>query len=156
MNALVNSALIVALLGTALVFGTDAFSALVLQPALKRVDDPTLTSTMGNVHRYGDKRMPVPGVIGLIASAAAAVLLLLSGTLGGAIAAGLATLIWVTWLVLYVRISAPINRVLTAAADSHETPANARALQRDWDKIIWLRAALLGLAVLALALALIV
>jgi hypothetical protein len=32
----------------------------------------------------------------------------------------------VGWLVLYLRISAPINRTLTAAADAHETPANTR------------------------------
>ena len=56
---------------------------------------------------------------------------------------------------LYLRISAPINRTLTAAADDHETPANARALQRDWDRIIVPRAVLQGLAVAALCVSLI-
>jgi hypothetical protein len=51
--------------------------------------------------------------------------------------------------------SAPINRALTAAAEAHETPANARALQRDWDRIIVPRAVLQGLAVAALCVSLI-
>ena len=59
------------------------------------------------------------------------------------------------WLVLYLRISAPINRTLTAAADAHQTPSNARALQRDWDRIIVPRAVLQGLAVVALCVSLI-
>jgi hypothetical protein len=58
-------------------------------------------------------------------------------------------------LLLYLLISAPINRTLTAAADAHETPANARTLQRDWDRIIVRRAILQGLAVLALGASLI-
>ena len=56
----------------------------------------------------------------------------------------------VGWVLLYLRISAPINRALTAAADHDETPANARALQRQWDRIIVPRAVLQGLAVAAL------
>ena len=60
----------------------------------------------------------------------------------------------VAWLLLYLRISAPINRALTAAANRHETPANARALQHDWDRIIVPRAVLQGLAVVALCVSL--
>lgn len=60
------------------------------------------------------------------------------------------------WIVLYVRISAPINRELTQAAASQQVPANARALQSNWDRIITARAALQGLAVVALCLTLIV
>ena len=59
-------------------------------------------------------------------------------------------------MVLYLRISAPINRTFTAAADNHETLANARALQHDWDRIIVLRAVLQGLAVVTLGVSLIV
>ncbi len=56
---------------------------------------------------------------------------------------------------LYLRISAPINRTLTAAADAHQTPGNARGLQRDWHRIIVPRAILQGLAVAALSVSLI-
>ena len=43
-----------------------------------------------------------------------------------------------------------MNRALSAAADKHETPANARALQHNWDRVIAPRAVLQGLAVAAL------
>lgn len=54
------------------------------------------------------------------------------------------------WLVLYVRVSAPINRRLTSAANAGDVPPNARALQSDWDRIIVARAVLQGLAVAVL------
>ena len=58
-------------MSTGVVYGTDVFCALVQRPALARVDDATLTAVMGNVHRFGDRRMPVPGILGIIAAAAA-------------------------------------------------------------------------------------
>jgi hypothetical protein len=60
----------------------------------------------------------------------------------------------VGWLVLYLRVSAPINRQLTAAAQAHDIPVNARALQANWDRVINVRATLQGLAVCALCVAL--
>lgn len=95
---------------------------------------PPLTAIMGNVHRYGDRRMPAPGILGIIAAAASAIAAV-AGHPAESVTAGVAFLLLVGWVVLYLRISAPINRTLTAAADAHETPANARALQRDWDQI---------------------
>ncbi|MEJ1195010.1 DUF1772 domain-containing protein [Pseudarthrobacter sp. CCNWLW207] len=137
-------------------YGTDAFGALVQRPALARVDDVALTAVMGNVHRYGDRRMPVPGVVGLVAAAAAGMLATFGGNPAQAVTAGVAVVLLVVWTVLYARISAPINRILTAAVDNHETPANARALQTGWDRIIVLRATLQGLAILALGASLII
>ncbi|MFS4507026.1 DUF1772 domain-containing protein [Clavibacter sp. Sh2141] len=144
-------AALAAVLGIGLVFGTDAFCALVMRPALARVDDRTLTAAMGSVHRYGDARMPIPGVVGLVGSAAAAVTAALSGHAAAAVAAGAALVLLVVRLALYARISAPINHRLTAAADRGETLADARALQAGWDRIIVLRATLQGLALLAVA-----
>ena len=155
MTLLAQLAALLAILSTGIVYGTDAFCALVQRPAIARVDDAVLTAVMGNVHRYGDQRMPVAGIIGVVASAAAAVLAAVAGHTAASVAAGAAFALWLVWLGLYLRISAPINRVLTAAADNHETPANARALQRDWDRIIVPRAVLLGLAVVALGVSLI-
>ncbi|WP_323743159.1 DUF1772 domain-containing protein [Curtobacterium sp. VKM Ac-2887] len=146
---------LVTLLGIGVVFGTDAFCALVMRPALARVDEASLTSVMGNVHRYGDVRMPAPGVAGLVGSAVVAVLAALADRGSAAVLAGIALVLLVVWLVLYARISAPINRRLTAAADRGETPADARALQAGWDRIIVLRAALQGAALLSVAAALV-
>lgn len=146
---------LLAIMGVGVVYGTDAFCALVQRPALARVDDAALTSVMGNVHRFGDKRMPVPGVLGLVGSAAATILAAVAGSTAAAVSAGVALVVLVAWLVLYARVSAPINRVLTSAADRGETLGDARALQAGWDRIIDLRAGLQGVALLALALTLI-
>ncbi len=155
MTLLAQLAALVAIVSTGVVYGTDAFCALVQRPALARVDDATLTAVMGNVHRYGDRRMPAPGILGIIAAAAASVIAGVAGHPAESVTAGVAFLLLVGWVVLYLRISAPINRTLTAAADAHETPANARVLQRDWDRIIVPRAVLQGLAVTALGVSLI-
>ena len=67
-------AAVIAVLGTAVVYGTDVFCALVQRPAVAAIDDRALVAVMGNVHRYGDRRMPLPGAIGIVAAAASAVL----------------------------------------------------------------------------------
>ena len=67
-------AALIAVLGTAVVYGTDVFCAVVLRPALALVDDGALLAVTGSVHRYGDRRMPVPGVLGVLATAASTVL----------------------------------------------------------------------------------
>ena len=56
-----------------MVYGTDAFCAVVQRPALANVDDRALLAVMGNIHRYGDRRMPVPGALGLAAAAISAI-----------------------------------------------------------------------------------
>lgn len=147
---------VIAVLGTAVVYGTDVFCAMVQRPALARVDDSALLAVMGNLHRYGDRRMPVPGVLGVVAAVISAVLAAASGQWMQAGAAGVAVGLLLIWLVLYLRVSAPINHRLTAAADRHEPSTDARALQRNWDKVITIRATLQGLAVAALCLALLV
>jgi hypothetical protein len=150
MHLAAHLAALIAVVSTGVIYGTDVFCALVQRPALARVDDTTLTSVMGNVHRFGDRRLPVPGILGMIASAAAFVLAAVADRPFASATAGTALALLVGWLLLYLRISAPINRALTAAADNHETPANARTLKRDWDRIIVPRAVLQGLAVTAL------
>jgi hypothetical protein len=145
---------LIAMLGTAVVYGTDVFCAMVQRPALARIDDAALVVVMGNVHRYGDRRMPLPGVLGMVAAAASAAVAAAAGRWVPAVLAGAAVALLLVWLVLYLRVSAPINRQLTAAAQAHDVPANARALQANWDRIITARATLQGLAVCALCVAL--
>jgi hypothetical protein len=141
---------VIAVLGTAVVYGTDVFCAMVQRPALARVDDRALLSVMGNVHRYGDRRMPVPGVVGVVAAAISAGLAAASGRWVSAGVAGIAFGLLVVWLAIYLRVSAPINRQLTAAADEPGMVVDARALQHDWDAVITTRACLQGLAIAAL------
>jgi hypothetical protein len=145
---------LVAVLGTGVVYGTDVFCAMVQRPALARVDDRALLAVMGNVHRYGDRRMPVPGVLGLVAAAISAVFAATAGRWTQAAAAGVAVGLLVVWLLIYLRVSARINHQLTAAADQPDPPVNARELQHNWDRVITIRAVLQGLAVTALCTAL--
>jgi hypothetical protein len=145
---------LVAVLGTGVVYGTDVFCAMVQRPALARIDDRALLAVMGNVHRYGDRRMPVPGVLGLVAAAISAVFAAVSGRWTQAVAAGVAVGLLVVWLLIYLRVSAPINHQLIAAADQPDPPVNARELQHNWDRVITIRAVLQGLAVTALCAAL--
>jgi hypothetical protein len=145
---------LIAVLSVAVVYGTDVFCALVLRPALALLDDGTLVAVMGSVHRYGDGRMPVPGVLGGLAAATSAVLAAVTAHWAQAAAAGAALLVLLIWIGLYIRVSAPINRLLTAAAEAHHSLPNGRALQKKWEQIIDVRAVLQGLAVGALCVAL--
>jgi hypothetical protein len=147
---------LIAVLGTAVVYGTDVFCAIVQRPALARVDDAALLAVMGNVHRYGDRRMPVPWVLGVVAAVISAGFAAASRHWPQAGAAGVAVGLLLVWLALYLRVSAPINHRLTAAADGNEPPTDARALQHNWDKVITIRATLQGLAVAALCLTMLI
>ena len=145
---------LVAVLGTGVVYGTDVFCAMVQRPALARIDDRALLAVMGNIHRYGDRRMPAPGVLGLVAAAISAVFAATAGRWTQAIAAGVAVGLLLVWLLIYLRVSAPINRRLTAAIGQSDPAINARELQHNWDRVITIRAVLQGLAVTALCAAL--
>jgi hypothetical protein len=150
LDLVTRTAALIAVLGTAVVYGTDVFSAIVLRPALAVVDDRALVTVMGSVHRYGDRRMPVPGVLGVLATATSAVLAALAAHWAQTIAAAAALVLLLVWVALYARVSAPINRQLTAAADAGRPMPNGRALQTKWDRIIGPRAGLQGLALAAL------
>ena len=156
LDVIARAAALIAALGTAVVYGTDVFCAIVLRPALAVVDHRALVAVMGAVHRYGDRRMPVPGVLGVLATATSAVLATMGAHWALATAAGVALVLLLVWIVLYTQVSAPINRQLTAAADAGEALPNGRVLQAKWDRVIGVRAMLQGLALAALCVGLMV
>ena len=151
MNALTIIAAVIGVLAAGIIYGTDAFCALVQRPALAQLDDATMAAAMGRVHQYGDRRLPAPGIIGILAALTATVAAAAGGSPASAAAAGLALIAMLSWLGLYLRVAAPINHTLTAAAVAHVTPGNARALQSRWDSIITARALLMAAAVAGLA-----
>jgi Domain of unknown function (DUF1772) len=155
-DLITRAAALIAVLGTAVVYGTDVFCAIVLRPALASVDDSTLVSVAGRVHRYRDRRMPVPGVIGVLATAASMALAAVAAHWSQAIAAGVALTLLLVWIGLYTQVSAPINRQLTLAAQAGTTLPNGRALQAKWDRIIVPRAALQGTALAALCVVMVI
>jgi hypothetical protein len=150
MTDTIRIAALIGVLSTGVGYGTDVFCALVQRPALARVDDRALTTVMGNVHRYGDRRMPIPGVLGIIAAGTCAAVAGIAARWVEAILAITAVGLLLAWVALYLKVSAPINRQFTRAAEVGDVPANARVLQRNWDRIITTRAILQGLAVAAL------
>jgi hypothetical protein len=154
-QSLTDGLLTASILGSAVVYGTDIFCAMVLRPALAAVDDRALLQTMGNVHLIADKRMPIPGAAGWIAAALAATSAFLDDDKPAALLAALAFAALAAWMVIYIRVSAPINKKLTAARAT-ELPAgeNARELQKRWDSVIYARAGLQTVALISLCLAL--
>ncbi|WP_328493173.1 DUF1772 domain-containing protein [Streptomyces sp. NBC_00414] len=147
MNTLADIAALVAVFCAAIIYGTDLFCALVLRPAASGAADASVADLLGRVHEYGDRRLPVPGVLSIVATALATVTG--DGTparIGGAVA--LAALL--LWLAVYLRISAPINKRLRAAAADHAVPADTRELQQRWDSVIWPRALLQTVALAGL------
>ena len=150
MTALGQLLTVTSVLACGIIYGTDVFSAIVLRPALTLVDDRTLVSTMGRVHDFGDRRLRVPGVVGLCAAIAGTVAVAWAGHVGATIAGAVAVLALAIWLVIYVRISAPINTRLTAASQRGDVPTDVRLLQRRWDSVITARSGLQMLAILAL------
>ena len=139
----------VAVLATGVVYGTDAFFALVGRAALAHTRDDALVDVMGHLHGVADRRMPAVGATAL-ASTLAYALAAGVGTASGRLALGALGALG-AHLALYRRVSAPINARLTAAADGGTVPAEARAWQRGWDAVIVPRAALQATALAALA-----
>src|ERR1700751_6331567 len=118
LDLITRAAALIAVLGSAVVYGTDVFCAIGLRPALASVDDDALVAVTGRVHRYGDRRMPVPWVLGFLAAAASGVLAGVTAHCTQAIAAGAALVLLLVWLVLYTQGGGPINPPLTPAADA--------------------------------------
>ena len=67
MTALGRVLIATSVLACGIIYGTDVFSAIVLRHALALADDQTLVSIRGRVHDFGDRRLRVPGVAGLVA-----------------------------------------------------------------------------------------
>jgi hypothetical protein len=149
-TALGQVLIVVSVLACGIIYGTDVFSAIVLRPALALVDDRTLVSVMGRVHDFGDRRLRMPGVAGIGTAIAGTAVVAWAGHLGATIAGTIAVLALASWLIIYARISAPINSRLTAASQREEIPSDARLLQQRWDRVITPRSGLQMVAILAL------
>ncbi|MFB6522891.1 DUF1772 domain-containing protein [Streptomyces sp. NPDC056401] len=146
MEALLLTLAVVATMANAVVYGTDVFSALVQRPAMAHVDDAALTSAMGQIHRFGDSRMPIPGVFGLVATVGTAAVAGFEGKTTPSVASGVAAVALVVWLAIYNKVSAPVNKELTGAALDCRVAPDARGLQRTWDSVINVRVLLQAVA----------
>ena len=141
---------LVGILSTAVVFGTDMFFLTVGRPALRLASPTAGTEVMGFFHLYADARMPIWGVLAI-----------LSNLLLGVLTQGehralywLSVSVLILFVVLYNRLSKPINRLQTEAAKTGGRLDHARELQASWDRSVMVRTALLVVSVLAQCVAL--
>jgi hypothetical protein len=154
MRVLIETLAGLAILANAVVYGTDVFGAIVLRPAVTAVDDRTLTQLLGHVHRIADRRFAAIGIGGMIAAIAMAAIAAATGHWVSTAAGVLATFALITFIVIYNRVSKPVNSALTAAAVADQVPGNARQLQARWDSVINARVALQAIALAGLCVAL--
>lgn len=144
--------LIIAILTTGVVYGTDMFYALIVRKASLLSKESSIADLTGYTHLVADKRMPFFGITSIICTALFTLLNFKQGYL--AALSGSVFMLLLVHLLLYIRIAKPVNVVLSAAAVQQQVPENTRTLQNRWDSIIACRAALMGLAMLLLAIAL--
>ncbi|BAW05995.1 conserved hypothetical protein [Nocardia seriolae] len=124
-----------------------------LRSAFARLDDRALAAVTGRIHEVADKRMPIPGAAGVFAAVVATGIAFLDGRAAAGFLAALAVAALAVWLGIYARISAPVNKELTAAVIADRVPADVREMQRTWDSVIVVRVILQGIALVALFLA---
>ena len=143
---------LVGILSTAVVFGTDMFFLTIGRAALRLASSSAGTEVMGFFHMFADARMPVWGVSAILSNL---LLVVLSGS--GQRWFYLASLLMlILFVTLYNLLSKPINRIQTQAAKTGKTLDNARELQASWDRVLFIRVALLVVSLLAQCLVLLV
>src|SRR5215467_7465280 len=141
---------LVGILCTAVVCGTDMFFLTVGRPALKLASPFAGTEVMGYFHRFGDARMPIWGVVAVVSN-----LLLGLLTRGGHRGLYLLSVsVLILFVVIYNRLSKPINRLQTEAAQTGGRLDNARELQASWDRSVMIRTPLLVASLLVECIAL--
>ena len=150
MNYLILPLSLIGILSTAAVCGTDMFFLTVGRPALKLASPSAGTEVMGFFHIFGDARMPIWGVLAILSN-----LLLGLLTRGGHRGLYLLSVsVLILFVVIYNRLSKPINRAQSDAAKTGRTLDDARDLQASWDRSVMIRTPLLVASLLVQCLAL--
>ena len=148
---LLNSLLVLAILSAGVIYGVDVFFAVVGRSALAASDDRAIANVMGHIHKTADARMPLFGVLGILATSAFAIAAQL-GTPASWLAlialAGLST-----QLSLYLTVAKPVNQKMAEALRFGKMPEDIRLLQNRWDSVIIGRALAMTLAISLLIMA---
>jgi hypothetical protein len=115
------------------------------RPALRLASPAAGTEVMGFFHVFGDARMPIWGVLAVLSN-------LLLGLLTRGGHRGLYLLsfsVLILFVVIYNRLSKPINRLQTEAARTGRRLDNARELEASWDRSVMIRTPLLAASLIA-------
>lgn len=148
-NQLINEILlIVAVLTTGIIYGTDGFHVIAGKKATSLSKDASIADLLGHTHLIADKRMPLVGITSIVSTAIFIFINLTNLTL--AIFSGLALIMLLAHLALYLTVAKPVNAQMSTAAVSNLVPVNIRDLQNRWDSVIAYRAAFLTIAMLGL------
>ena len=107
---------------------------------------------MGFLHMFADVRMPIWGISTILSN----LLLFVLSRSGQRWFYFVSLLMLILFVILYNRLSKPINRILTEAAKTGERLDNGRELQASWDSVLLIRVPLLVVSLLAQCLALLV
>lgn len=140
----------VGVLTAGIIYGTDMLGALVGRATWTKIDDRALVTVNGWMHYFADRRFPIPGIVSVVATVLATATSAVGGRWSAAAAGLVGTVALLVWLAIYFRVNAPINRVLTLAAQENRVPENTRELQNRWDSVVVARVVLQGIAVAAL------
>ena len=145
MNHLIWPASLAGLISTAVIFGTDMFFLTVGRPAFRLASQSAATETMGFIHLFGDKRMPIWGILAMLSN----LLLIVFGASGHRAFYLLSLSVLILFVVIYDRFSKPINRLQTKAAKTGTRLDNAREFQASWNRLLAMRVPLLAVSMLA-------
>ena len=143
---------LVGILSTAVVFGTDMFFFTIGRSALRLASPSAGTEVMGFFHMFADARMPIWGVSAILSN----LLLAVFGRSEQRWFYLASLFLLILFVILYNRLSKPINRLQTEAARTGERLNNGRELQASWDRSVMIRVPLLLVSMLAQCLVLLV
>ncbi len=135
----------IAIICTAVVFGTDAFFALVGKKSAVKSKESSIADVFGHFHELADIRMPFFGATAILTTLAQIIIYgihSLPGKLALAALLGMGS-----QLLIYIFVSKPVNTVLVDAVKFGRVLNNVRELQERWDKVILWRAVSLLFAI---------
>jgi hypothetical protein len=142
---------LVGILSTAVVCGTDMFFLTIGRPALRLASPSAGTEVMGFLHMFADARMPIWGISAILSN-----LLLVAFSRSGRWFYLASLLMLILFVIIYNRLSKPINWLQTEAARTGERLDNGRELQASWDRSVMIRVPLLVVSLLAQCLVLLI
>jgi Domain of unknown function (DUF1772) len=145
MNHWIWAVSLVGILSTAVIWGTDMFFLTVGRPALTLATSSAATEVMGFLHLFADARMPIWGASAILSN----ILLVVFSRTGQRWFYAASLVMLLLFVIVYNRLSKPINRLQTEAAKSGRSLDNGRELQAAWDRSLAIRVLLLLISMLA-------
>ena len=143
---------LIGILSTAVVCGTDMFFLTIGRPALRLASTSAGTEIMGFFHMFADARMPIWGFLAILSN----FLLLALGRSGQRWFYFASLVMLILFVVIYNRLSKPIDRLQTEAVKTRERLNNGPELRASWDISVMIRVPLLVVSLLAQCLVLLV